>query len=191
MSCRSATRGSRTRSRPHTGLTRTSPRPERRGARTAPARRSTCGARSATRLPEPRLFEVEIALDQPLDVLADLALVAQPEHGGALGADQLAPQVAVAQALLVDRLRRLLAADDGHTLAKARAVEVPEAPQRLLADAVLVLELVEPVERGLGSLQARDRLLGTPLARAGDTQRADQRRQRQALADERHQDHDE
>ena len=50
--------------------------------------------------PEPRLFEVEVALDQPLDVLADLALVAQAEHRGALGLDQVAAHVAVAQPLL-------------------------------------------------------------------------------------------
>ncbi len=51
--------------------------------------------------PEPRLFEVEVALDQPLDVLGDLALVAQPEHRRPLGLDQVAPHVPVAQPLLL------------------------------------------------------------------------------------------
>src|SRR4051794_12020133 len=106
-----------------------------------------------------RLLEVEVALDQALDVLRDLALVAQPEHRGALGLDQLTAQVGVAQPLLVDRLGRRVAAEDRHALAEAGAVEVAQPAQRLLAGALLLLELVEPVERRLRGLQARDRLL--------------------------------
>ena len=77
---------------------------DRRAVAPAPHARRACtsGARSTTPLVnEPRLFEVQVALDQPLDVLADPALVAQPEHRGALGRDQVAAEVGVAQPLLL------------------------------------------------------------------------------------------
>src|SRR4051812_23235060 len=142
-------------------------------------------------LAQARLLEVQVALDQALDILGDLALVAQPEHRRALGLDQLAPQVGVAQALVVDGVGRLLATEDRDALAKARAVEVAQPPQRLVARALLVFELVKPVERRLRRLQARDRLLRAPLARARQLQGADQPGQRQPLADECHEDHHE
>ena len=74
------------------------------------------------------LFEVQVALDQPLDLLADLALVAQPEHRGALGLDQLPPDLAEAHPLLLQRFRRLLAPEHRHALTEARAIEVAQAP---------------------------------------------------------------
>src|SRR3954447_656611 len=90
-----------------------SPRP---GARPARAPACTSGVPWTTFLPEPRLLEVEVALDQPLDSVGAVAFVAQPERRRALRADQLAAQVRIAQPLLVDGVGRGLTAEHGDAL---------------------------------------------------------------------------
>ena len=61
--------------------------------------------------------------------------------------------------------------------------------QPLVGDALLALELVEPVERRLRRLETGDRLVGAPLALAVDPQPPHERPERQPLPDERHRDH--
>ena len=128
---------------------------------------------------EAGLLEVEVALDQPLDVGPQLALVAQrraarrARRRSARGAGRCSgggSRGRRARAVL------LAAAEHGLAGAEARAVELAHAPQLLLARRALVLELVEPVERRLGGLQPRDRLLGRPRPLALQPQRAQQRR---------------
>src|SRR3954451_16155334 len=125
---------------------------------------------------EPGLLEVQIALDETLDVGPQAAVVAQPEQRVALHADQLAPQVGVAPAGRADVRGAVLvaAAEDGLAGAEARAVELAHAPQLLLARRALVLELVDPIQRGLRGLQARDRLVGRPRALALEVEDAQQ-----------------
>src|SRR5205085_2523531 len=88
---------------------------------------------------QPRLLEIEVALDDAHRVLAQPALVAQAEDRVALDADKLPAQRAVALDRVVRALCRapvvaVATADDRHAAPEARAVQLAHAAQPLLGD---------------------------------------------------------
>ena len=104
--------------------------------------------------------------------------VAWTAHGPVLPADLPAVRMRFRAAgdplavTSIDKFPRMtdyVAPEQRHADREARAVEVAQPPQRLLRGAFL-LQLLEPVERGLSGLQPHLRLVGRPPVRTGQAQ---------------------
>ena len=112
---------------------------------------------------EPRSLEVEVALDPPHHLVADLARVAQLDHGAPLGLEQLAAQALVLERALLDlavAVRVGCARGSGRSgtgtgRAAARPCRRSTQPR---------LQLLEAHERRLGGEDPRLRLLGVGAA---------------------------
>src|SRR3954454_20229351 len=127
---------------------------------------------------EPRVLEVEVALDPVHDVLVDRALVAQRHHGGPLGLERLTTDALV---LLRARLVVLAvgpAVEPGAEAPRPVLVQGPHPLDRVVERPLLERELVEPRDRRLCRLGARLRLLARRVVRR-QVEAPDQRRQRQ------------
>ena len=134
---------------------------------------------------EARHLEIEIALHLPHHHVADLARVPELDHRVPLHVQQLPPQTLILERPLLD-LRVAVGIDARVEAADPEPVEGAGALGRVGKDPGLALELVEPCDRGLGGADARERLLRLLLAVVGlEPERADHRRQRQTLDDER------
>ena len=131
--------------------------------------------------PDAGFVEVEVALDPAQHVARSLPS-AQLEQRRPLRGDQVAAKLPVLRELAPAVLRDLAAAEHGDADREAPAVELAQPPDRLAARALL-LELVEPVERRLRRLQPGDRLVRRPALSPAQLELAQQRREREALAD--------
>src|ERR687886_968441 len=137
---------------------------------------------------EPLVLEVELALDPVHDVVRDRAVVAQPNDRAPLRVEHLADDPLVGgRAVLVAVVLDLA----GARLEPPAAVVVGprHAVDRVLARPLLGAELLDPRERRLRRDEPRAELLVRLGAVVVDPERADERRQREALDDERHEDH--
>ena len=114
---------------------------------------------------DPRLVEVEVALDLAHQVVADLARRCAGRSARrarrAISSRRIAPYSFSSRRPSSGSSPPPSTATQS---AKRAAVELAQPAQRLAARALL-LELLEPVERRLGRLQPRGRLVGRPRAR--------------------------
>src|SRR6187399_1190141 len=98
---------------------------------------------------EPRSLEVEVALDPPHHLVADLARVPQLDHGAPLGLEQLAPQPLVLERTLLD-LAVAVRVAAGAEAVDPEPVEAAQALGGVVPHPRLAFELVQAYERRLG-----------------------------------------
>src|SRR6187551_3737016 len=136
---------------------------------------------------EARLFEVEVPDDAAHDEIVDPPLAPQVEYGASLGGQQLAQQ-----ALVVERTALELAVGlRVEAAAEALAAEVEHrahALERVVAHPILVGELLQPAERGLGRIDARLVLLLLRAPLVPEAEKLEEGGEGQALDDERGED---
>src|SRR5580700_9292479 len=155
---------------------------------TSPARLASVPAvRSGARQAAPRaLLQVKGEGDGAADLIADLPVPVQLIELGALRADQLVAQAAGVRHAAV----AVLVAERRTDPLKPELEQLPVHIRRVLVHVAVFCELVEPGQAGLGDPLAGRRLAPPLLVALGEAERAEQRPQREPLADQRHDHHD-
>src|SRR3954447_11232216 len=103
---------------------------------------------------EPRVLEVEVALEAAHDLVVDLPHVAQADDLRALGLEHLAPQALVGVGLLVDR-SVVVVVEARREAPDAEVVQAAHAVRAVVAHPILTAQLLDPVQRGPGGEDAR------------------------------------
>src|SRR3954471_25023952 len=132
---------------------------------------------------EPRVFEIQVALDAVHGLLVDGPDVAQPHDLRSLGFEDLAAQALVGPRALLDRtvvfvVEARLEAPDAELVQRTHAI------RRLLADSLLLAKLLQPADRRLRRQDARLGLLQLDPAVLEEVQPADEPGQGQSLHDD-------
>src|SRR5437762_11604853 len=153
------------------------PRPQISPSMSSPANRSCL---------HPDLFEIELALDVPEDMVVDGAAVARRAQRVALGVDHVTADRPVLAELLLGLVARRLV--ELLLVLRAMPVARPELIDQRFVIGPLLLQLIDSAERLLNQLLACVRLLVALIAVAPQAERPDDERQRQTLTDERHED---
>src|SRR5829696_1408812 len=139
---------------------------------------------------DPRLLEVEVALDAAHDLGADVAPIAQREDGLPLGPDQVAPPVPPGRGALRVLFGSAARLDAGLVAPDASFVVVAHLLPGALWDPLVVAEPLQPAQGGAGSLEAGSELQEHALVPfVLQAQRPDERPECQPLHDERSEDH--
>ena len=120
-------------------------------------------------------------------LVADDAVVAQPDDGVALGLDDRQPDRLVVEPLAVGLVEVAVAV--GPRVVRLVLEPGPELVDQRQVVGVLDGEVLEPVEGGVDRRLARERLLALEPVPGHEPEPADDPRQGQALADERREDH--
>src|SRR5215218_2014352 len=141
---------------------------------------------------EPRLLQVELALDPAHHLARDLTAVPEPDERLPLGGVDLVHQALIEERALLDAVvvRDLARADLEAPLAEL--VQPADSLHGALARPIRGLQLIDPVERRASDHQPGAELLVLLLGSIlDDAEAADQQRQRQALPHHRDEDQSE
>src|SRR5947209_14118550 len=136
---------------------------------------------------EPRLLEIELSTDRAHRVVADDAVAAQPVHRLTLGLEQNMQELLVSRRLLLLGAVAVPRIALGEPVAP-EAVEPAEPLRRLVPHPLLLDQLVDAGERGVGRVDAGLHLLTLGDAVLLEAKQPHHRGQRQALHHQRAED---
>ena len=127
---------------------------------------------------EPRVLEIEVAVQPSLDVGADHPVTPEVDELRPLGVEQLAAQPLITQRLFLDGAV-VVPVETRREPVAAEPVEAAQTLGRVVAHPVLALQLRQPCDRRVRSLDARLRLFLLVEMVGLDPEHTDDDRQRQ------------